>query len=583
MGQFFDAMQKVFFNNGGNVSINRYKHNTVILQQGDIIADNDYKIIWVLHEVLRQMPLSFFVNVDQFDPFLPYIVEFYSHKKNSSVSKVDKEVTMYVKYYIVRRVSYYQEKDAINYPVFLVETLKQSNITDNSRVYKLAQYVENQIESVYVMNGIPASNQLGDVSNISQYTRPIVMRNEKQQNLLTILWYITDGKFELLEQLGCTILQIFTGRGAYLKLVPCANNVTVISSSNSQYVSAFLRDLFDINVFKISSKLVVTRSAETANLSNLLYRPFSQITSQYSLSELCDNTNIGRFIEDKFRGTLVNIFDRIDDKVADISQFSKMGNGSTEIKGKNKYLGTQSYSSDLHYVFCATDSDEAELFKNQHIPYRLIELSQRIPEYWDYALDELCDQEKITLLLMFVSLGLDYILNGENYRDKEVTLLSAPSRKEQLFLDFKEQMLVIGEEDVMTAETTLVDAYNRFCQGVDIETSVNECRNIISAQIPNIEAVGVEKQKKNAAASKRDADMGYSVLGSGSGGKHYTHVKIKASVEEIPAITARIKEKYAVHQPNDEAAMEEFVNRVTKAIGNSLFDVLSQKLPQVNS
>lgn len=60
VGQFFDAMQKVFINNFGNFSINRYKNNTVILQQGDIIADNDYKIIWVLHEVLRQMPLGFF-------------------------------------------------------------------------------------------------------------------------------------------------------------------------------------------------------------------------------------------------------------------------------------------------------------------------------------------------------------------------------------------------------------------------------------------------------------------------------------------------------------------------------------------
>ena len=173
--------------------------------------------------------------------------------------------------------------------------------------------------------------------------------------------------------------------------------------------------------------------------------------SHYNLHELCSEKFIGKFIEDKLYGNLVNVsinqLKDIDPKL-NTKQFVSMCKGKSVTSSYDFFKSEQTYSSDTHYVFLQDTIESNDLFSE--IKPDVIELSQETPPraYLFEPKDDFLPHEKLFVAVDMAVYGLNLLMQKKS------------DPKQQLS---KPEPLNLKDEDVLLAYF-----FNHCCNTVKI-------------------------------------------------------------------------------------------------------------------
>ena len=159
--------------------------------------------------------------------------------------------------------------------------------------------------------------------------------------------------------------------------------------------------------------------------------------THYGLSELCSKKSIGKFIEDKLLGNLVNVAINQHKEIEsnlDTKQFVSMCKGERISSSQDFFKLEKIYTSNTHYIFLQNDAEANDLFNE--INPEVIELSHKIPSraYLFEPLDDFLPHEKLFATVDLAVYGLNLLLQKEsgpkqppklellNLKDKDVLL-----------------------------------------------------------------------------------------------------------------------------------------------------------------
>lgn len=375
-------------------------------------------------------------------------------------------------------------------------------------------------------------------------------------NLIKILYLITDGKKEILDDLAKLFAAIVCGSGLSKELG--YNNLSIITTNNIRLVKEFL---FSALSYRYKKHMSYEEAELGRNGINLEYGKNFEISGicSYSLKELCDSGNVGKFLENQINGSFVNITEKFNG-VTDCKKLQNLINGEI-IEGSNKYLGEQVFSSDMHYIVIDyTDNNQIE-------EHNTIKLSQNLDgKAVLFAKNgiSLNEYERVFLITAFAMHGIKLLCGKQNLPKKFDKKINYP----KVFINLCCVSINVKQgEDIneknATALITLETAYKQFLFIVTGEDN-NEKWNkeFFKNHKLNYEIV---ERKKRANIRNRDIANGYSeseVLTSEGGGNHCLGLVVK-SLEDVKKIASEYKNE----NDTKRLTLEEFVNYINE-IGN---------------
>ena len=425
------------------------------------------------------------------------------------------------------------------------------------------------------------------------YEPPRVYRVQDISGFLKVFYTLCDGNTETFDDLAKVFAEIFLGREFLNKEFENnkklkQNNVVVLKANNASFVESFLLDIF--NFFPEAIKIkgmrnipVVTKdnpyglgnsgienfdnkiSIDNINLklineypglicvfgknfikSNTKFYPTNY--SRYTLNELCNSEKIGRFIENKIYGCIVNItlLTGENSKSANLSQFKRMAEGK-EVVHKNYYLGKQCYKSNLKYVFIVKNSQDFSILSENNINYMVINLSQNLPAKEYVNIHFLSTEEKRIIYNNFIRYGLNLLYCDKDVNKEEYTGYTFEELIKLFFEECCEQVDYNKSNDKptefnATALKTLNCGFRLFCDILGEPLTVDKLnKKIIERYKLNVKAVD---KTKSSNIIDRDIDKGFTneeVFGK-NGGTHWIGVVIK-NKEEIIKIANELKNR----------------------------------------
>ncbi len=219
---------------------------------------------------------------------------------------------------------------------------------------------------------------------------------------------------------------------------------------------------------------VVEDEYDVRNLDKHDLNDYYHIT-HYNLNDLCSENFIGRFIEDKLYGNLVNVninqLKEINPKL-DTKPFLSMCKGKNVKSSYDFFKGEQTYDSDTHYVFLQDAVETNDLISE--IKPEVIELSQNIPSraYLFDPSDDFLPHEKLFVAVDMAVYGLNLLMQKESDPQQ-------PSKPEPLNLKDKDFLLAyffkhccnkakFGDDEAPTADNAtcpkvLMKGFQTFC------------------------------------------------------------------------------------------------------------------------
>lgn len=380
-------------------------------------------------------------------------------------------------------------------------------MSNNSEMTKIHQLMG--LDSYYLANIII------DYQKVLRNTLSITLT----ARIVKILHTLTDGNISKLDELAKTITKILLNKKVCKYLNIDKNRISIIKTSNKYFVKQFFRGLllpkhyFDI--YKNITTYNPLNNPEAVDCTRLFSSDglsYGCIYTEYGLAELCDEKNIGKFIEDSFDGHLLNVCTNINnaDKY-NLTQLEKMADG-TVIYGYNDILGKQEYRASDYNIFIIEDVDELKKFSLSEEKYSYFNLSDQI-DIHQYIFDccETFDKAEINFILQIMGkYGLDLLL-----KQKPPCKENSSSKPADLFELFINNCctLVPFEPDTKpdatnaTAKITLESAYKIFCTTLSPRNSgtIKIDENLLSNY--KIEAHMVKA--KNNAIRNRDLQNGY--------------------------------------------------------------------------
>lgn len=407
-------------------------------------------------------------------------------------------------------------------------------MSNNSEMTKTHQLMG--LDSCYLTNAI---------INYQKFSRS-TLSMDLTARIVKILHTLTDGNISKLDELAKTIAKILLTKKVCKHLNIDKNRISIIKTSNKYFVKQFFRGLFLPNhyfdIYKNTISFNPLNNPEAVDCTRLFSHDgmsYGCIYTEYSLAELCDEKNIGKFIEDSFDGHLLNVCTNINnaDKY-NLTQLEKMADG-TVIYGYNDILGKQEYRASDYNIFIIEDIDELKKFPLSEEKYSYLKLSDQIDMH-QYIFDccETFDKAEIVFILQIIGkYGLDLLLKQkpsckENFSSKPTDLF-------ELFIN-NCCTLVPVEPDTKpdatnaTAKITLELAYKIFCTTLSPRNSgtIKIDENLLSNY--KIEAHMVKA--KNNAVRNRDLQNGYDeeqVLAKDSNANYVAGIVIKSKNDII--------------------------------------------------
>ncbi len=504
--------------------IYKYNGNTIILfnpAYNKYIATDNRKILPLL-KTLPTFPLP--------DDNLPIVMGYTLQKWQNNLStipNIKKIPSISILYSILSIADYIL---LINYQNTSINTL----MSNNSEMTKIHQLMG--LDSYYLTDAI--SNYQKGFRN----TRSITLT----ARIVKILHTLTEGNISKLDELAKTITKILLTKKVCKYLNIDKNRISIIKTSNKYFVKQFFRGLFlpkhYFDIYKNMTSYNPLNNPEAVDCTRLFSSDglsYGCIYTEYGLAELCDEKNIGKFIEDSFDGHILNVCTNINnaDKY-NLTQLEKIADG-TVIYGYNDVLGKQEYRASDYNIFIIEDVDELKNFSLSEEKYSYFNLSDQI-DIHQYIFDccETFDTAEIVFILQIIGkYGLDLLLKQkpsckENFSSKPTDLF-------ELFIN-NCCTLVPVEPDTKpdatnaTAKITLESAYKIFCTTLSPRNSgtIKIDENLLSNY--KIEAHIVKA--KNNAVRNRDLQNGYdeeAVLAKDSNASYVAGIIIKSKNDII--------------------------------------------------
>jgi len=322
--------------------------------------------------------------------------------------------------------------------------------------------------------------------------------------LFKSLFVMTGGDFSIFDAIANFIVSVYAGR----KINTCIEGkprLFVFVTNNKDFVSSWIKAIFDV------------KYRANGTEEQLLYyinpdngKPYH--VTDYSLEELSDDNNVGKFLQDKFNGNILNVtvVDN-EEKLSDMSTIRKLVNGEV-VTGKNAILGNQRYSSDSTYAFVVDHAFQLSVLDDNLIEYRVINISDDLKSDYLFEKSEAISfKSKVFVFTKFVLYGL---LNNYPCRNDDIDI----SRIEDLFF---EKCGTIQSDDIkkisvdnacgLKAFTEAINQFSRHILGVDV------------VQTPKVEwvenefkrfGIVVEKRVSNAEFNRAEKEKGYSTYTS---------------------------------------------------------------------
>lgn len=455
---------------------------------------------------------------------------------------------------------------------------------------------------------------------------PRIYRVQDISGFLKVFYTLCDGNTDTFDDLAKVFAEIFLGR-EFLnkefennkKLKP--NNIVVLKANNASFVESFMLDIFnffpeELNLKGMRNIPVVTKenpkglgfkgidkynniiSIDNLNFklqnehqglicvfgknfikSNTKFYPTNY--SVYTLDELCRREKIGRFIENKIYGCIVNItiLTGENDKSANLSQLKKMAEGK-EVVYQNYYLGNQYYKSNLKYVFIAKNSQDFSILNENNINYTVINLSQNLPAKEYVNTHFLSTEEKKIIYNNFIRYGFNLLYCDKDVNKKEYTDYTFEELIKLFFEKCCEQVDYNKSNDKptefnATALKTLNCGFRLFCDILGEHLTVDKLnKKIIERYKLNVKAVD---KTKSPSIVDRDMDKGFTteeLFEKKSGGTHWIGVIIK-SKNEIKIIANELKNRKNVDAQKKK--IPEFIDYIIDKLKINISTCSNQK------
>lgn len=380
-------------------------------------------------------------------------------------------------------------------------------MSNNSEMTKIHQLMG--LESRYLTNAI---------INYQKFFRS-TLSMELTARIVKILHTLTDGNISKLDELAKTIAKILLTKKVCKYLNIDKNRISIIKTSNKYFVKQFFRGLFlpkhYFDIYKDMISFNPLNNSEAVDCTRLFSDDglsYGCIYTEYSLAELCDKKNIGKFIEDSFDGHLLNVCTNINnaDKY-NLAQLEKMADG-TVIYGYNDILGKQEYRASDYNIFIIEDADELKKFSLSEEKYSYFNLSDQI-DIHQYIFDccETFEKKEIVFILQIIGkYGLDLLLKQKSPCKENSS--SNPADLFELFIN-NCCTLVPFEPDTKpdatnaTAKITLESAYKIFCTALNTRNS--GIIKIDEKLLSNYKVEAHIVKAKNNAVRNRDLQNGY--------------------------------------------------------------------------
>lgn len=197
--------------------------------------------------------------------------------------------------------------------------------------------------------------------------------------------------------------------------------------------------------------------------------------SHYNLLELCSEKFIGKFIEDKLYGNLVNVsisqLEDLDPKL-NTKQFVSMCKSKSVTSSYDFFKGEQTYSSETHFIFLQDAIEGNDLISEIHP--EVIELSQEIPSraFLFEPKDDFLPHEKLFVAVDMAVYGLNLLMQ-KNSDPKQLSKPELLNLKDEdvllgYFFNHCCNTVKIGDDKIPTADNAtcpkvLMKGFQSFC------------------------------------------------------------------------------------------------------------------------
>ena len=241
-------------------------------------------------------------------------------------------------------------------------------------------------------------------------SKPIININRTGSNnkknyikIIRTLYTLTNGDISKVQQLAKLMAQIYLGENVCKHFNIRNNKVALLKTNNTKFLSQFFLGLFNFVLEDPIYGYETLRNTEIA-LASLLndwmkiggiqvrnqklpYKQYRNKKSFYHISkhpitDLINNENVGKFIEEKLYGNIVNVAVESISDGTNLSNFEKLLTvDKNTVKRNQSLLGTQSITLNCKYVFITDDENSDQVLSNHDlIDYDFIRLSENIDE-----------------------------------------------------------------------------------------------------------------------------------------------------------------------------------------------------------
>lgn len=250
-------------------------------------------------------------------------------------------------------------------------------------------------------------------------------KNLSWAKLAKTLYLLTNGDKQCLDELAKLITKIIIGTEVCKQFDLKVKKATVVICNNKTFALQFLQSIFLMGALPSGFSLkefydLTHNSVSYDQLKNIKYWGITD----YNLSELSNPSNTGIFLEDKLYSRILNIT-KEGGKIIDETYLNNLIAGRV-VNGNNEYLGKQSLTSEVNYVFIVNRKEEVEKINSDN--YDEINLSESIPEDLLYFNKdtELSDWEKFFILNDLARYGVKLLLNAEHEEENKVPKITDP-------------------------------------------------------------------------------------------------------------------------------------------------------------
>ena len=221
--------------------------------------------------------------------------------------------------------------------------------------------------------------------------------------IIRTLYTLTNGDISKVQQLSKLMAQIYLGDNVCKHFNIRNSRVALLKTNNAKFLNQFFFGLFNF-VFEDPIYGYKTLKDNEIALDSLLHAwneiggiqfrnqklPYKQYRSKKSfyhiskhpIANLINNENVGKFIEDKLYGNIVNVAVESISDGTNLSSFEKLLTADKNtVKRNQSLLGTQSITLNCKYIFITDDEKSEQALSNHNlIDYDFIRLSEEIDE-----------------------------------------------------------------------------------------------------------------------------------------------------------------------------------------------------------